>query len=582
MNANRTISLILGFTALFISFANFRLRLNDGVLNDPFHHGEYFAALLSLIHHTSFTPLTIHGALDYIPGALSIFIFGKGYYFFGTEIGYVLLAFAGSNILFWLISKFDLSAPQLIVVGFAIPWLVNYRDFSLIILVWLYFVVIDQKPGAKNLLTLLTLGLAGAFNFYWSTNRGIAGTISIGAALLVLSFRDRRYMLSAISFALFVLALSFANPILDIRHYIENLVILTQTSYQWRYELKTEPVLLSIYIGLLLIGANILIVKQFIAANRSVKSIANAVLMALLSVFYYQISTYRADLGHITMGLMVFILAISYWHFIAVKPSDRLPRLEQSILWAMTGLTVFILIIYKRSDPFLINYLLILIAVYLLILIYKKTSHCMNRKVYAAGLLVMIFPFIVFGYHLADNYHKGSYQWITHLYAAPPNAMLTTKPIQWVSDQLIHYKAKCVFDMTNNGVINAFSDLPACSRFSYIVYADRRFENELIHSLQESLPPAIVYSTSYWSYRIDGRSMASRFPILDRHIRDTYKYEACNEGYCLRYLSPPDKDSTKGEKDENKNSILRNSNINSVPFDRMHKVSTDREISSRR
>ncbi len=523
--------IFLGFVALTLSSAKLRLCLNDGVLSDLFHHGEYFSALVSLIHDTTFIPLTIHGALDYIPGLLSIALFGKGHYFFATELGFALLSCLAAVFLFLLLSRFDLSGPQLIVAGFIIPWMVDYRDLALIILLWLYFVSIDLKTGAKNTSLLLLLGLAGTFNFYWSTNRGIAGTIATGSALLLLSFRDRRYVLPIGAFAISVLALSFVHPVLAFNNYIANLYILAKTSYQWGYGLQAESVVLSIYMALMLSGMNILIFHQLLVGERKTTNIANCLFFIIISVFYYQISTYRADSVHIPMGLIAFVLGISYWRSLRLKQDDPVGKLDGAVLWATTVLTAVAAICYDMRYG-------IFLVVFLLTFIYHLENF--GGKARTVILSLFILAFVIVAFDIAHKHSKGSYKWLPYLFSPPQNALLATKSTQWVSDQLVQYKSQCVFDMTNNGTINALSDLPACSRFSYIVYADRRFEGELIRRLQETRPPVIVYSTDYWSYRIDQRPMPLRFPELDRCIREIYKYERCNEGYCLRYLLPPE------------------------------------------
>lgn len=531
----RKLFIVAGFLALSLSFVNLRLCLKDGVLVDHFHAGEYFAALLSLVQQTSFVPLTIHGAMDYVPGVISMLLFGKEHYFFATEMGYVLLAFLGVVFLFLLLLKFDLSGPQLVIAGFLIPWLVDYRDFSLIILVWIYFLSVDQKPDARNLILLLLLGLAGAFNFYWSANRGVAGTVSIGAALIILAFRDRRCLLPVGVFGISVPALSFVHPVLSLNHYIDNLLVLTKTSYQWGYGLQRDPVILSIYMALMLLGANALIIHQWASGERTAKTTANACLLVFASVFYYQISTYRADFFHIPMGLLALLIGLSYWYFVRSKQDGGLKNFELVILWIMAALTSLISIYFDQRYG-------LLLVVFLLTLIFERAF--LGRNASWIFLAVILLCYVWVGSDVVRRYHRGSYQWISHLFKPPQNTVLATEPMRWVSDQLVQSKAGCVFDLTNNGIINALADLPACSRFSYIVYADGKFENELIRSLDHTRPTAVVYSTTFWSYAIDGRPMSSRFPNLDRRIRKTYPYEKCEYGYCLRYLNPPNEQRT--------------------------------------
>ncbi len=94
---------------------------------------------------------------------------------------------------------------------------------------------------------------------------------------------------------------------------------------------------------------------------------------------------------------------------------------------------------------------------------------------------------------------------------------------------------ECVFDLSNNGVINGLVRRPSCSRFTYPVYAGPHHESILISDLRDASPRALVYSSTYWSYNIDGRDMRKRFPELDKFILKNYPKEECSHGYCVRY-----------------------------------------------
>jgi hypothetical protein len=94
----------------------------------------------------------------------------------------------------------------------------------------------------------------------------------------------------------------------------------------------------------------------------------------------------------------------------------------------------------------------------------------------------------------------------------------------------------CVFDLSNNGLIEALVQKPACSRITYPVYGGPAHEVELVDALVRRQPAALVYSSTHWAYAIDQRPMPQRFPELDRYIRAHYPIEHCAEGYCVRLL----------------------------------------------
>ena len=43
---------------------------------------------------------------------------------------------------------------------------------------------------------------------------------------------------------------------------------------------------------------------------------------------------------------------------------------------------------------------------------------------------------------------------------------------------------KCVFDLSNNGIINGLINLPSCTKYTYLVYADKRHEENIINQLK--------------------------------------------------------------------------------------------------
>lgn len=529
--SNRSFSFMMGLIALVVSFCLSRLDLSSGVLSDAFHHGEYFAALSSLVHNSGMVPLTVHGALDYLPGALALYFFGEDYYFFGTEFGYVLFEFGSAIVLFLIVSRFSLSSLQLFVAALVIPLFAGYRDFSLVLLLWGYFIAIDESNNARKILFLLALGLAGAFNFFWSTNRGFAGTVAVGSALLILSFFDRRYLFSIVAFVAFVLGISLLHPVFSLPNYFENISIWSQVSYQWGYGLQFYPVRLYLFHGVTFLVMGYLIVSQAIR-NGSRESSANAVMFVLIFIFYFQISAQRADYTHSIMGIVAFFAGLTYWAWGKSKTKMPLSLGE----YAVGCFLIFALLWYYYTYR---DYMSALLVVYLVVVFIGISGRFLNAPLASRLFFAVSVLFVSAGvYGVSVDVKSGSYAWVRYLFKVPNNSEISTAPIKWVSAQLQDKKVSCVFDLTNSGVINGLSGIPACSRFSYIVYADRRFEAELIDTLVLKDPSVIVYWTDYWSYAIDGRSMASRFPKLDAVVKLRYMYQWCEHGYCLRSRLP--------------------------------------------
>jgi hypothetical protein len=129
----------------------------------------------------------------------------------------------------------------------------------------------------------------------------------------------------------------------------------------------------------------------------------------------------------------------------------------------------------------------------------------------------------------------GKYKWLMSLISPPNNFTVSPDAVRLVSQKIIESKSKCVFDLSNHGLINGLSNLPSCTRFTYPVYANRKYETEIIQAIQKSSPDAIVYSSTYGSYSIDGKNMRNRFPLLDVYLLEHYKIQECLDGYCIRY-----------------------------------------------
>jgi len=259
-------------------------------------------------------------------------------------------------------------------------------------------------------------------------------------------------------------------------------------------------------------------------------------MFVLLSVFYMQMSTYRADIAHIYMGMPIYMLALSYWYYVAMNKIENPGKYENILLTSNILIIVAVAIFYK-SKP------LMLVSIFCIALLYQTIYWPSYFKIFKFNFINkygLTLLFLIFVVSTLSNYRKGAYNWIWMYESTPTNTMLSSKGINWVAEELKKNHVECVFDLANNGAINGVADLPACTRFSYIIYADRKYEDEIIGRLRETKPETIVYSTKFWSYNIDDKPMSDRFPELDRFILKYYPFEKCAYDYCMRYLKSPD------------------------------------------
>ena len=528
----------LGFIALMISFVKLKLSIGDGNFTDFCHQGEYFNALLSVLLQKEFIPISTHGALDYVPGALSISLFGMDKYLLPTEIFYIISSLLASLFLFFITLKHAISKEQIFIAGFLIPHLVTYKDLFLLSSLFVYFCLSSQKRKNENSnVLLILLGLSASINFFWSFNRGLAGLISIGVPLLYLSIKDRKNIIAVVSFLSFATLLSLTYPSLSLPHYLENIIFLKKTSYQWSYGFKKDPLILSVFIGSLLVLVNILISKNILTQKNKLLK-ANALLLALLSLCFFQISTSRADMGHIGMGLIAFFIVLNYWSY-AQKINLETNKRFDIILIILICLIIFAWGIYYRHGyaTGLIIYIFSIFHAKTESFLTKRFNNVFKKILYA--ILIIYLTSILFSIY--KKWNNGAYEWTKRILSLPSKSQMVNSDILWVTEELLKVKSSCILDMSNNGVINALANLPTCTKFSYIVYADKNYENEIIKSIANKKPNAIVYSSNVWSYSIDNISMVTRFPELDKLLTSIYKYKKCNKDYCILYLIPQEK-----------------------------------------
>lgn len=48
-------------------------------------------------------------------------------------------------------------------------------------------------------------------------------------------------------------------------------------------------------------------------------------------------------------------------------------------------------------------------------------------------------------------------------------------------------------------------------------------------------PNAVVYSSDFWSYKIDKKKMSDRYPILNKTLLESYRNKTCEFDYCILY-----------------------------------------------
>ncbi|GAB3473351.1 hypothetical protein [Azotobacter salinestris] len=532
-HGNRRFGIILGIACLLVvSLAS--MKMKGGILHDSFHHGEYFASLATLLSSQyTLVPLTIHGALDYIPGLIAFHTFGHENYFFPTWLIYRLLDVAAAILLYLLAEDFSKDRPHSLFISLAwalcAPAFVGYRDVMLLLSIYLYFSIQKQDNPFSAKVLEVCFGVVVALGLFWSFDRGITAAVSLGSACLVQLFRSRLYSSSLVSFAITLLAIELVFPQASLSGYFDNVKILLETASQWSKEWKHGY---GIFLAGLLALANALAIGLLLLAmfdrKASTNHLPNCLFFILLSLFLFKIGSNRIDLGHILMGLWGPLLASLYWY------SSTREKKPGPILKASLGLIFVALFMasYKFRNPVFIP----MAASVIIALSHAFPLARTKAMSHTLATLLLVLTLSSSLLQVAKGHSDKEYVWLDYLDSPPPNPLLVTEGVRWASRELLSSGSHCVFDLANSGVINGLTGLPACSRFTYPVYADRRYEKEMIDSMKKQRPKAIIYSSTYWSFRIDGKTMHARFPSLNDFLRNEYAQEKCHLEYCIRYL----------------------------------------------
>lgn len=499
------------------------------VLNDPFHHGEFIATAVNLFSEEpqGFSTLKIHGALDFIPALVARSVWNEENYFLPTLAIYNSLTILAN--LFFIAITFILTNGLkhkwkfLIASALTAPVIVGYRD--LFLLSSLYVFIKTQKDTSNkslNLFYLVLLGVSMSLGAFWSFDRGLAGIISIGIGTIIASIKKPTKLISIISFIGFSVYLSTNFSQFSFDDYFENIRVLIQTSSQWSYERNYDTLSRSVFALAINFLSAILLLHTAVTTPWSIERTATYTTLLALSVFMFKIGINRADYQHIYYSLWTPMLSA----FAANQSSGKYPRIIEFLAGSLVLMTLAL--------AFRTNTLLISAVIYI-----TTTSQSEKLKNLASIRIFVIattLSALSFSHSTIRSIINKDYIWLNNIIVPPSNFAASTQGVQWVSKHLLEANPKCIFDLSNNGTINGLTNLPSCSRFIYPVYAGSMHQDELIDSLVKASPTAIVYSTTYWSYAIDGKSMQERFPALDRFIRLKYPKEKCAHGYCIRYL----------------------------------------------
>lgn len=502
------------------------------LLLDRFHEGEFFANAMEYIGNgtTQQRGLPIHGLLDILPSMLTASIWGVDQNFIPTYAVLKLLDFAAAILLMLIAMRLAPHVPNrlwlLLALGLIAPFVVGRRDVFLLLSILQFVLLVQDKSGRQRSTALLLFGIVVAFGMFYSYDRGLVGIISLGLATLYLVWFERRYLLALGTFVGTLFLLHLSSDLFSIPWYLRNVQYLAASSPEWRYDWSGTTVFFVSFAVLLNAIALFAFWSNRNAVIKQHQTMAMMIALTLLGLLMLKIGTNRAAFSHIVMSAWVPCLMM-------LLPG-RSMQLGQNNLWprgmlmcsAMT-ISIALLLWIRGHDGFLM-----VLALFLIVALVDFQAHHRTKKIVV--LTLAVWQGIYGAFYVQETLVKAQYSWVAFIVSPPSNAVASGPEVTWAAGEILDSGAQCLFDLSNNGLINGVALLPSCSRFTYPIYAARGYEDLMISDVTQADPPAIVYSADYWSYTIDDRSMQDRHPKLDTYLRLTFPLETCNGGYCIR------------------------------------------------
>jgi hypothetical protein len=477
---------------------------------------------------------TIHGALDWLPAWLGQYYAGVANHFLPTMFIYDLLD-AVAGLLFYLVIAAQLKSDAryislvLLAVATLASYLVGYRDVFLLASLWIFFRL--QRPFVSAIyshLSVLILGVILAANVIWSFDRGFAGLAALGVACILGGLEDRRYLAVLGVFLCSMLILSVTG-FWSITHHVENFRFLIATSSLWSLGYSEfDPAYLTL-ITILPNGVALYVLGRKLYGSWSENKLesANLLLLLVLTGIMFKIGINRADAFHVVMAFWMPILTYVYMTRNIASTSQPIATPLPVLI-----LPLFAIVLYAGKYPLFILLAIPPIFYFLELKRSSLSTHALDHR--ALFLTLLIAVMLVKVIKVNSHSDRGEYSWLKGLANPPVNELLVEKEMRWIASELISAKSNCVFDLSNSGLINGVTGLPACTKYTYPAYATETYEADMKNQLQGRSPSVVIFSADP-----DYNNMQIRFPDLKQYLVDTYPFEKCNYGYCLRYLHQP-------------------------------------------
>jgi hypothetical protein len=515
-------------------------------ISDSFHVGEAFAAAVTLAAKPGSSPLTIHGAWDFIPAILSRQLAGEqGYLYPAIYLTRSILPGISALILLVFLFRLlkDRKGPEALVflsmAAIVAPSLVGIRDLFLLMACWSLYEFLNSANRAHTIKSAAALVLTTSAGAIWSFDRGIIGIATVISALIAAGYISRKGQY--VSICLLVLAAVLSAVLISngagTMDYFANVLFLTKTSSQWRYPLSIGTAAGSALVVIFVLGT----LGGTQKGRQGLTKFEFAPFwlgMSVCSIMMARVGINRADMEHILMAMWAPMLLSAYSFGIKSEHKQGSSYIRLLMIAVIVSYASLFYAVFDKS------FAVLAITFSSSLLWSDLNENAKNIKPFISSLAIWVVclstlgPIKSLGSTIKGVANGRITNPIEYAVNGIPYSKIADPGNQWTANIIRNSGSECILDMTNSGIINPGAGLPTCTSLSYMVYATRPYEQGILRELKDANLNAIVYSTENWQYNIDGKNMKERFPLLDNYLKIAFPREECFEKYCIRRASP--------------------------------------------
>lgn len=514
---------LVPFIAILTLGFSKKLTLGEGMLLDSFHNGEFLASFVQNSFGSDSPVYTIHGAVDWLPAELASYL-RPVHHIFGVTVLIYQVAALLSTIFFMriclnLARNSDNRISIVTFSGFLGFLAIDHRDLGILLIL----LTISEFWNRKlTLRTAILVGCIGYFGSFWYYTRGLVGLAILGLFIL---FKHRSQVVTFLStFAMLLLVIPYFSPSFGLSFTFRNILKIQESSPEWSHNKPLSDDRLLQLILLIFIASAFMALFHIYFNFKDRKIDLGTILFSILLIGFLPIATYRVDYQH---ALMLAWPAYILWVHLCSRPFST--RILEKLFFFTPFLGVAVLTGFSLRGG---NHFYLLMFSVLFFIVFVKYFSLL--KGITSDLSDFIIPLFIVVYSVFSFQYSDS---IFNELKTKSDWERVTPEVRWAATKVKLSNSSCLFDFTNQGLIAGLTLLPNCSEYAYPIYAPRTDDKQLKQALIENLPNTIVLSSTFWSYWIDGKTMASRYPLTAAYLADRYSSRECFKGICVANLN---------------------------------------------